>query len=86
LRGQWCIYGMMYGMQKTTVYIPEDVKRALAQVAAARGVSEAELIREALRALTSQTTPPRPRLPLFKSGKSRLAERVDQALSGFGGS
>ena len=75
---------MMYGMQKTTVYIPEDVKRALGQVAAARGVSEAELIREALRTLTSKTTPPRPRLPLFKSGKPRLAERVDEALSGFG--
>lgn len=71
-------------MQKTTVYIPEDVKRALGQLAAARGVSEAELIREALRTLTSQTPPPRPRLPLFNSGKSRMAERVDEALSGFG--
>jgi Arc/MetJ-type ribon-helix-helix transcriptional regulator len=74
----------MYGMQKTTVYIPDDVKRALEQVAAARGVSEAELIREALRMLTSNTVPPRPRLPLFKSGKPRLAERVDEALKGFG--
>lgn len=43
---------MMYGMQKTTVYIPEDLKRTLELVAAARGVSEAELIREALRAAT----------------------------------
>jgi len=74
----------MYGMQKTTVYIPEDVKQALGRAAAARGVSEAELIREALRTLTSQATPPRPRLPLFKSGKPRLAECVDEALSGFG--
>lgn len=71
-------------MQKTTVYIPEDVKQALGRMAAARGMSEAELIREALRTLTSQTTPPRPRLPLFNSGKSGLAERVDEALSGFG--
>ena len=77
---------MMYGMQKTTVYIPEDVKRALGKVAAARGVSEAELIREALRALTSKATPPSPRLPLFKSGTPRLAERVDEALLEFGGS
>jgi hypothetical protein len=75
---------MMYGMQKTTVYIPDDVKRALEQAAAARGISEAELIREALRMLTSKAVPPRPRLPLFKSGKPRLAERVDDALSGFG--
>jgi len=75
---------MMYGMQKTTVYIPQDVKQALGQVAAARGVSEAELIREALRTLTSTTTPPHPRLPLFKSGKPRLAERVEKALLEFG--
>jgi Ribbon-helix-helix protein, copG family len=75
---------MMYGMQKTTVYIPEDVKRALGQAAAARGVSEAELIREALRTLALQATPPRPRLPLFKSGQPQLAECVDEALSGFG--
>jgi hypothetical protein len=74
----------MYGMQKTTVYIPKDVKRALGQAAAARGVSEAELIREALRTLTSKTTPPRPYLPLFKSGNPRLAERVDKALLEFG--
>ncbi|MBI2317606.1 MAG: CopG family transcriptional regulator [Betaproteobacteria bacterium] len=74
----------MYGMQKTTVYIPEDVKRVLGQVASARGMSEAELIREALRTLTSRTAPPRPRLPLFKSGKPWLAERVEEALSGFG--
>lgn len=67
-------------MQKTSVYIPNDVKRALGWLAAARGVSETQLIREALRVLTSQTTPPRPRLPLFKSGKPRLAERVDEAL------
>jgi len=71
-------------MLKTTVYIPEDVKRALGRVAIARGVTEAELIREALRALTSQSTPPRPRLPLFKSGKPGLAERVDKALERFG--
>jgi Arc/MetJ-type ribon-helix-helix transcriptional regulator len=74
----------MYGMRKTTVYIPDDMKRSLGHVAAARGVSEAELIREALRMITSQALPPAPRLPLFKSGKPRLSERVDEALSGFG--
>lgn len=78
------MYGTMYGMQKTTVYIPDDLKLALGQEAAARGVSEAELIREALRMLTSRVPPPRPRLPLFKSGKPSLAEHVDEALSGFG--
>ena len=73
-------------MQKTTVYIPDDLKRSLGHAAAARGISEAELIREALRLMTSTAVPPRPRLPLFKSGKARLAERVDEALNGFGDS
>lgn len=75
---------MIYGMQKTTVYIPKEVKVALGELAAARGVSEAELIREALHKITADTRSPSPRLPLFKSGKPRLAERVDDALSGFG--
>jgi hypothetical protein len=47
-------------------------------------MSEAELIREALRTLTSESSPPEPRLPLFKSGKPHFAENVDEALSGFG--
>ena len=64
----------MYGMQKTTVYVPEELKRSLARAAAARGCSEAELIREALRAVAERTAPPRP----------RLAERGDEALAGFG--
>jgi hypothetical protein len=34
----------------------------------------------------TRVPPHRPRLPLFKSGKPRLAERVDEALGGFGGS
>ncbi len=72
----------MYGMQKTTVYLPDDLKRALEQAAASRGCSEAELIREAVRALTGGAA--RPRLPLFRSGQRGLAERVDQALKGFG--
>ena len=71
-------------MQKTTVYVPKDVKRALGELALARGVSEAQLIREALRTVTLEARPPRPRLPLFNSGKRRLAKRVDEALSGFG--
>ena len=73
-------------MQKTTVYVPSDVKRALGELAAARGISEAELIKEALRLITAKAVPPRPRLPLFKSGKPRLAERLDDALKGFGDS
>jgi hypothetical protein len=36
----------MYGMDKTTVYLPSELKSSLAATAKRRGVSEAELIRE----------------------------------------
>jgi plasmid stability protein len=77
-------YGMMYGMQKTTVYLPAELKQALAELAARRGQSEADIVREALAALTAAEGPPPPRLPLFRSGKPSLAERVDVHLKGFG--
>jgi hypothetical protein len=57
---------------------------ALGKIATARGLSEAEVIRRALRAATAEAAPPRPRVPLFKSGKPRLAEQIDEALAGFG--
>jgi len=71
-------------MKKTTVYLPETLKTALGRVAAERGRSEAELIREAVRELVRSSEPPRPRLPLFSSGDPTLAERVDEELAGFG--
>jgi Ribbon-helix-helix protein, copG family len=71
-------------MEKTTVYLPKDLKRALCELALARGMSEAELIRESLRVTTAQAIRPRPKLPLFKSGKPRLAEQLDELLQGFG--
>ena len=76
-------YGMVYGMKRTTLYLPLDLKRALERAAATRGCSEAELVRVAIRGLTGDTAP-RPRLPLFKSDKPTLAEGVDAALVGFG--
>jgi hypothetical protein len=74
----------MYGMKKTTVYLPENLKVALGRIAKEKGCSEAELIREAIRDLVRDTEPPRPRLPLFASGDPTLAERVDEELAGFG--
>lgn len=77
-------YGTIYGtVKRTTVYLPDDLKGKLEQMAAASGRSEAELIREALERLT-EAEAPRPRLPLFVSGDP-IAHRVDQLLSeGFG--
>jgi hypothetical protein len=75
---------MMYGMHKTTLYLTDDLKRGLSRAAERRGCSEAALIREALRTVVDTTEAPRPRLPLFASGDRTLAERVDEALEGFG--
>jgi hypothetical protein len=71
-------------MIKTTVYLPEPLKRQLQRLAKRVGRSEAQLIRDAVeRVVQEQPTPP-PRLPLFTSNDPDLAERVDEALTGFG--
>lgn len=76
---------MMYGMRRTTVYLPDELKAALERTAAVQGKTEAEVIRSALAAATSEQAPPRPRVPLFDSGDPALAERVDAELAeGFG--
>ncbi len=77
-------YGMMYGMDKTTVYLPPELRRALQEAARTRRTSEAALIREGIALVTAATKPPEPRLPLFESGDPSLAERVEEALTGFG--
>jgi len=77
-------YGNMYGMVKTTVYLPRPLKAALARAARNAGSSEAELIRRAIEQLTHAAAAPRPRIPLFRSNAPDLAERVEQALDGFG--
>jgi plasmid stability protein len=75
---------MMYGMRKTTVYLPDGLKRALEELAARRGESEADIVREALSALVASEGPAAPRLPLIRSGKPTLAGHVDDHLKGFG--
>ncbi|MGH9091772.1 MAG: CopG family transcriptional regulator [Acidimicrobiales bacterium] len=71
-------------MNKTTVYLPEDLKQSLRRLAAASGRSEADLIREAIAAQVLACGQPRPRGRLFESGESSLAEHADEALAGFG--
>lgn len=76
--------GNVYGMEKTTVYLPHDLKRALGRAARATGRSEAELIREGIGLVTGVHRVAEPRLPLFASGQPDLAERADERLRGFG--
>ena len=71
-------------MQKTTVYLPDALKRRLARAAHRRGQPEAALIRAAIERLLEEEARPRPTLPLFRSGDPALAEQVDEALAGFG--
>ena len=77
-------YGTVYVMVRTTVYLPEDLKEELARAAARSGRSEAELIRMGVRTVVEAQRAARPRIPLFTSGDSSLAERVDEHLDGFG--
>ncbi len=75
---------MMYGMRKTTVYMPEPLKAQLARAAAESGRTEADLIREGIGLVSARVGGVEPRLPLFASGKPDLADRVDEHLAGFG--
>jgi predicted transcriptional regulator len=69
-------------MEKTTVYLPDDLKEAVKRVARQRGVPEAEVIRESIRAAVGGARP-RPRAGLY-SGAEPIAERADELLAGFG--
>lgn len=69
-------------MRKTTVYLPDELKAALARLAEREQRSEADLIREAIRAAVDARTPPTPRLGLFDSGEPDLASRIDEVLAG----
>ena len=71
-------------MEKTTVYLPTELKRALERVAELEGKSEAELIREGIAAVVEPHRVAEPTLPLFSSGTGDLASRVDELLEGFG--
>ena len=74
---------MVYGMQKTTVYLSDDLKAALARAAADTGRSEADLIREGVRLAVAQHTPT-PTIPIFVSDDPHFAEHVDDHLAAFG--
>lgn len=73
-------------MVKTTIYLPERLKRRVEQIARIERRSEAEVIRAALEDFTAVHERPRPTLPLFSGpAQTNIAERVDEALAeGFG--
>lgn len=73
---------MMYGMEKTTIYLPEDLKGAVRRAAQRQGLSEAEVIRRSIHAAVADDRP-RPRGALL-SGREPIARRDDELLSDFG--
>jgi hypothetical protein len=71
-------------MQKTTVYLPDDLESDLERMAVATGRSSADLIRAGIRPAIAQETPPVPRSGIFESNDPSLSERVDELLADFG--
>jgi hypothetical protein len=69
-------------MVKTTVYLPEALKRRVERVARDQQRSEAEVIRAALDEFTRKERP-RPTLPLFSSLGGPVID-FDEAMKGFG--
>ncbi|MEV0683947.1 CopG family transcriptional regulator [Nocardia sp. NPDC050378] len=66
-------------MNKTTVYLPEALEMRLDAEAAATGVSKAELIRRGIAMLLDTSDRPKHNapLPVFRSGRSRTADEMD---------
>ena len=69
-------------MEKTTVYLPAELKAAVKHAAARRGISEAEVIRDSIRSAVGNVRR-RPRGGLY-AGSEPIARRADELLDGFG--
>ena len=69
---------------KTTIYLPDELRRRVERAARERAVSEAEVIRAAVDAAVPPLHRPRPTIPLFSSGRGDLVERWDELMEGFG--
>jgi predicted transcriptional regulator len=65
--------------QKTTVYLPDDLKAAVEGEARRRGLSEAEVIRQAIAAAVER---PLPQAAIIEG--EPIAERAQELLAGFG--
>lgn len=77
----------MYGVKRTTIYLPDELKLRLERAAEQGRCTEAAIVREALDdALKRREVAPT--VPLFAEGwgDPTLAERVDDLLAetGFG--
>ncbi len=71
-------------MNKTTVYLPDELKRELERTAKEQGRSEADIIREGIRLALEKSTPPMPTLWTFTANEPDYIDRIDELLEGFG--
>jgi len=69
-------------VERTTIYLPDDLKSAVKRAADQRGISEAEVIRDALRSVVAGERP-RPQGGLFSSGDP-IARTADEHMPGHG--
>jgi adenosylmethionine-8-amino-7-oxononanoate aminotransferase len=75
----------MYGMKKTTLYLPDDLKTKVEKIAKQQKRSEATVIRDAIAAAVGAVEIPKPRpLEGVKLTEKNVAERVDELMEGFG--
>jgi Arc/MetJ-type ribon-helix-helix transcriptional regulator len=73
--------------KKTTIYLPDRLKRKIELAASRQRRSEADVIRDAVsKVLEEERTFPEPRIPLgaFTLGAPDVAERAEELLDGFG--
>lgn len=69
---------------KTTIYLPDELKRELERIAEAQGRSEADIIREGIRLAIDKCAPPMPTLWTFSANDPDFIDRIDELLDGFG--
>ncbi len=77
---------IMKDMKRTTIYLPDQLKRQVSRVADSEGRSEADVIRDAVATAISARRAPDPQIPLVPQGLGApdIAERTEELLDGFG--
>ena len=81
------MYGTMYGMEKTTIYLDERQVQALRRRSEETGSSMAELIRTAIDEMEARRAQgARPTFGIFASGSHDTARTAEEVLAaeGFG--
>jgi len=75
----------MYGVRRTTIYLPDEMKAAIEREASRRRVSEAEVIRSAVESDLRRKPTRRIQTPVFPDGLGEeIGTRVDELLEGMG--